>query len=157
VQGVLAVEDYAAFVADLRRYAEYWRQTSMLFGLFGGVLTLAVILNTVNASLHEQQTELTILRALGVSRREITLSVGMELLIMVAIGTLIGIPLGRELGYRMISAYNNDFYGMVHHMQPVSYLIGVASMLLAALLAAIPGLRSVGKADLGAVSKSQSI
>jgi ABC-type antimicrobial peptide transport system permease subunit len=77
--GVIGVEDYPAFVQDLRAYVQYWEQTTQIFLLFGLLLTLVVILNTVSASLHEQQIELAILRSLGVSRGSITLVVMLEL------------------------------------------------------------------------------
>ena len=157
VPGVIAVEDYPLFVQDIRDYVQYWRQTSQLFLMFGLLLTLAVILNTVSASLHEQQSELSILRSLGTSQREIFTGVMLELLIMGGLGILIGVPLGRELGFYLTRSYNTDFYGLVPGMRMISYWVGVFGMLLAVLLAAIPGLRSVQRIDLGQVSKSQSI
>ncbi len=157
VAGMVAVENYAAFVADLRDYVQYWISMSAIFGLFGFLLTLAVILNTVSANLHEQKTELAILRSLGISRREIMLVVLLELLIMAVLGILIGVPLGREIGFTMDHYYDNDFFGMVMQLQPVSYLIGIGGLLLIVVAAAVPGLRSVQKMDLGQVSKSQSI
>jgi putative ABC transport system permease protein len=157
VPGVIAVEDYPLFVQDIRDYVQYWRQTSQLFLMFGLLLTLAVILNTVSASLHEQQSELSILRSLGTSQREIFTGVMLELLIMGGLGIFIGVPLGRELGFYLTHSYNTDFYGLVPGMRMISYWVGVFGMLLAVLLAAIPGLRSVQRIDLGQVSKSQSI
>jgi putative ABC transport system permease protein len=157
IPGILAVEDYAEFVADLRSYVQYWISMSVIFGGFGFLLTLAVVLNTVSATLHEQRGELAILRSLGISRREIALVVLLELLIMAIIGIVIGVPLGREIGYRMNHFYDNDFFGMVTQLQPSSYVIGIGGMLLSVILAALPGLRSVQHMDLGQVSKSQSI
>jgi putative ABC transport system permease protein len=157
VPGMLAVENYHDFVTDLRNYVQYWISMGMIFGLFGFVLTLAVILNTVSANLHEQRNELAILRSLGITRREIVLVVLLELLIMAAIGIAIGVPLGREMGFKMLKFYDNDFYGLIVGLQPVVYIGGIGSLLAIVFLAAIPGLRSVQKMDLGQVSKSQSI
>jgi putative ABC transport system permease protein len=157
VPGMMAVENYHDFVADLRNYVQYWISMSMIFGLFGFVLTLAVILNTVSANLHEQRNELAILRSLGISRREIILVVLLELLIMAVIGIAIGVPLGREIGFWLAHSYDNDFYGMVTGLQPLTYVGGIGSLLAIVFLAAVPGLRSVQKMDLGQVSKSQSI
>ncbi len=157
IPGVISVEDYAAFVGDIRAYVEYWRQTTMMFFLFGCLLTIAVILNTVSATLHEQQSDLAILRSLGVSRNEIAAGVLLDLFIMAGLGIGLGVPLGREIGFYLTRAYDTDFYGMVPVVQPVFYWLGVGGMLLVVLLAALPGLRSVQKIDLGQVSKSQSI
>ena len=157
IPGMVAVENYEAFVSDLRSYVQYWISMSLMFGAFGFLLTLAVILNTVSATLHEQQSELAILRSLGISRREIITVVLLELLIMVVIGILVGVPLGAQIGSIMVRYYDNDFYGMMTQLQPISVVLGVSGLLLVVVLAAIPGLRSVQKMDLGQVSKSQSI
>jgi putative ABC transport system permease protein len=157
IPGVISVEDYAAFVGDLRAYVAYWQQTTLIFFLFGCLLTLVVILNTVSATLHEQQSDLAILRSLGVSQGEIAAGVLLDLLIMAGLGIALGVPLGREIGFYLTRAYDTDFYGMIPAVQPVFYWLGSAVMLLLVLLAALPGLRAVQKIDLGQVSKSQSI
>jgi putative ABC transport system permease protein len=150
------VEDYLQFVTDMRNYVEYWRQNAMLFGFFGCLLTLVVILNTVSASLNEQKNELAVLRSLGTTRGEIVLVVTLEVIIMVTLGALIGVPAGREFGFSVLHTYYTDFYGILPFMDSSSYWIGIVGILIATLLAEIPGLRAVNKTDLGAVSKSQS-
>jgi putative ABC transport system permease protein len=156
IEYVTAVEDYPHFVTDMRNYVEYWRQNAMLFFFFGCLLTLVVILNTVSASLHEQKNELAVLRALGTTRGEIALVVGLELVVMVALGSAIGVPAGREFGFTLLQAYETDFYGMLPFMNTASYWVGIVGMIIVAVLAAVPGLRAIYKTDLGAVSKSQS-
>lgn len=155
--GMVGVENYVAFVSDLRNYVQYWISMSFMFGAFGFLLTLAVILNTVSATLHEQRGELAILRSLGISRREIATVVLLELLIMAAIGIAIGVPLGARIGTLMVHSYDNDFYGMLEQLQPLSAVSGIGGLLIMVIVAAIPGLRGVQKMDLGQVSKSQSI
>jgi putative ABC transport system permease protein len=154
---MVAVENYEAFVTDLRNYVQYWISMSFMFGSFGLLLTLAVILNTVSATLHEQRGELAILRSLGISRREIATVVLLELLIMAVIGIIIGGPLGVKIGAMLVHYYDNDFYGMLEQLQPLSAIVGIGGMLIMVVLAAVPGLRGVQKMDLGQVSKSQSI
>jgi putative ABC transport system permease protein len=157
VPGVIAVEDYADFVNDIRNYVEYWRQTTMMFFAFGCLLTLVVVLNTVSATLHEQQSDLAILRSLGIGRGEIAAGVLFSLLMMAGLGIALGAPLGCEIGFRLTQAYDTDFYGLVPTLQPAFYWWGTGGMLLIVLLAALPGLRAVQRIDLGQVSKSQSI
>jgi putative ABC transport system permease protein len=157
ISGMIAVEDYQAFVADLHSYVQYWISMSGVFGAFGLLLTLVVILNTVSATLHEQQGELAVLRSLGVSRREIATVVILELLIMTTIGLVIGVPLGRQIGALLVHYYDNDFFGMLDQLQFSSAIAGIGGLLIMVVLAAMPGLRSVQKMDLGQVSKSQSI
>jgi len=157
IPGVISVEDYPAFVRDVNNYLSFWRINSWAFAIFGALLTLAVILNTVNARLQEQQADLAILRSLGITRREIITSVLTEILILAGLGVAIGIPLGREVGFQMAHSVDMDFYGLVALFYPRSLPLASATVLIIVLLAAIPGLRSAFKVDLGQVSKGQSM
>jgi len=157
VPGVVAVEDYPAFVKDVNDYLGFWRINSWAFAIFGILLTLAIILNTVNARLQEQQADLAILRSLGITRREIVVSVLTEILILAALGIAIGVPLGREVGAQMAHSVDMDFYGLVATLYPASIPVCIAAIGLIVILATIPGLRSAFNVDLGQVSKGQSV
>jgi len=157
IPGVISVEDYPAYVRDVNNYLSFWRINSWAFAIFGALLTLAVILNTVNARLQEQQADLAILRSLGIARREIIVSVLTEILILSALGVAVGIPLGREVGFQMAHSVDMDFYGLVALYYPHSFPLAIVAVLLIVFLAAIPGLRSAFKVDLGQVSKGQSM
>ena len=157
IPGVVSVEDYPAFVRDVNNYLSFWRINSWAFAAFGALLTLAVILNTVNARLQEQQADLAIMRSLGITRREIIVSALTEILILAALGIVLGIPLGREVGFQMAHSVDMDFYGLVAMFYPHSLPLAIVAVLLIVLLAAIPGLRSAFKVDLGQVSKGQSM
>lgn len=157
IPGVVAVEDYPAYVRDVNDYLSFWRINSWAFAIFGALLTLAVILNTVNARLQEQQADLAILRSLGITRREIITSVLTEILILALLGVALGLPLGREVGFQMAHSVDMDFYGLVALYYPHSLPLASLAVLLIVLLAAIPGLRSAFRVDLGQVSKGQSM
>jgi len=154
--GVVAVEVFGDFETDLNHYLEWFRVGSLIFGGFGYILALALLFNTVNASLRERRDELSILRALGSTRGEIALTVTLELLAMVLLGAAIGVPLGREAGFWMNHSYETEFFGQVNAILARSYVMGLASLVIVVLLAEIPGLRAVQRVDLGQVSKSQS-
>jgi putative ABC transport system permease protein len=155
--GAVAVEDYPAFVRDVNDYLLFWRINSWTFAIFGALLTLAVILNTVSARLQEQQADLAILRSLGITRREIILSVLVEMLFLAVLGVVVGLPLGRAVGYEMAHSVDMDFYGLVAHLSPASLPVASAAILLIAALSTIPGLRAAFNVDLGQVSKGQSV
>ena len=153
---VVAAEVFAEFEADLNHYLEYFRVGTIIFGSFGYILTLALLFNTVSASLRERHEELAVLRALGSTRREIALTVTLELLVMITLGAIVGVPLGREMGFYLFKSYEADFYGTVNLINPVTYAAGLASLLIVVFVAEMPGLRAVQRADLGQVSKAQS-
>ena len=156
VPGAVAVEDYPAFVSDVNRYLSFWRINAWAFAILGALLTLVVILNTVSARLQEQQADLAILRSLGITRTEIVGSVLAEMLILAAFGIAVGTPLGREVGVQMVHSVDMDFYGLVVRLYPASVPVGIAAIVLVVILAAIPGLQSAFRMDLGQVSKGQS-
>lgn len=157
VEGVLAVAAFQDFRHDMDDYLLYFRIATIIFGSFGYILTLAVLFNTVNANLREQQSELSILRALGTRGRELALMVVVELLLMIALGLVIGVPVGREIGYELQRQYFTDTYGLEPMTRTLSYFLVIGTIVIVVLLSAIPGLRGVQRVDLGQVSKSQSI
>jgi putative ABC transport system permease protein len=157
VPGAVAVEDYPAFVKDVNNYLGFWRANSWTFAIFGALLTLAVILNTVNARLQEQQADLAILRSLGITRREIVTAVLTEILLLAMLGIAIGTPIGREVGAQMAHSVDMDFYGLVVALYPFSIPLCIATIILIVILATLPGLRSAFQVDLGQVSKGQSV
>lgn len=155
--GMVAVERFSEFEGDLNTYLEYFRVGTLTFGGFGFILTLALLFNTVSASLRERQDELSVLRALGTSAREITTIVLIELMVMVVIGIAIGLPLGYQMGAQLIAYYDTDVYSALTAATPLSIIAGLVSLVGIVLLSALPGLRAVQRFDLGAVSKSKSI
>jgi putative ABC transport system permease protein len=157
VPGVVAVEVFSDFKADMQVYMLFFRVGTLIFGGFGYLLTFAVLFNTVNASLRERQNELSVLMALGNSIREITTVIVLELLIMIVIGGVIGLPIGREVGYYLISSYNSTAYNAIQNTTTLSYIIGSLSLVVIVLMSVIPGMRALRKVDLGQVSKSQSM
>lgn len=154
--GVRAVEILAEYDHDINGYLDYYRLNTLMFGAFGLILTLALVFNTVNASVRERHEELTILRALGTKGYEIALMITLEFMVMVVIGMAVGMPLGRLAGYDLTTAYDTEYYGVLPLIKSVSYAIGIGLLLVTVLLAEIPGLRAVQRADLGDVCKSQS-
>ena len=155
--GFLASEDYPAYRRDIDAYLDYWRNTIWMFAMFGGLLTLVVIANTVSASLHEQQAEIAIQRSLGVRPGELAQAALLEVALVAALGVLVGVPLGRATGFALLHNLDMDFYGLVTYLSPASYVLGVLALMSVALLSALPGLRAAQKIDLGALSKSQSV
>jgi putative ABC transport system permease protein len=154
--GMRAVTVLSDYDADVNHYLNWFRAGTLIFGGFGYILTLAVLFNTVNGGLRERHDELAILRALGSSRREIALMVTLELLAMVVLGAVIGVPVGRAMGFWLTHTYDTDFFGQVNVLRPHYYVVGLLSLVIVVLLAELPGLRAVQRADLGQISKSQS-
>ena len=78
-------------------------QINQLLGLIYALLSLAVIVslfgiaNTLALSIHERTRELGMLRAIGMSRRQVRTMIRYEAVITALIGAILGIGAGRDL------------------------------------------------------------
>ena len=127
------------------------QQVNTLVGLVYALLSLSVIVallgivNTLALSVHERTRELGLLRAVGMSRRQVRRMVRAESVITAAIGALLGIVLG--LAFAAIVSRPLADEGFVFEI-PAGTLIGVAVLAaIAGVLAAIPPARRASRVD----------
>ena len=127
------------------------RQVDSLVGLVYALLSLSVIvallgiINTLALSVHERTRELGMLRAVGMSRRQVRRMVRGESVITAAIGAVLGIVLG--IAFAAILSRPLADEGFVFEL-PIGTLIVVAIVAaLAGVLAAIPPARRAARVD----------
>jgi putative ABC transport system permease protein len=127
------------------------KQVNTLVGLVYALLSLSVIVallgivNTLALSVHERTRELGMLRAVGMSRRQVRRMVRAESVITAAIGALLGIVLG--IAFAAILSRPLADEGFVLEV-PVVTLIAVAILAaIAGVLAAIPPARRASNVD----------
>ncbi|HVU61200.1 MAG TPA: ABC transporter permease [Mycobacteriales bacterium] len=112
------------------------QQVDKLLGLVYALLALAVIIaligivNTLMLSVFERTREIGLLRAVGMTRRQIRSMVRVESVILALFGALIGIVIGTGLGIALVSSLHSQ--GISETSVPVPELIGF--LVLAALL-----------------------
>jgi putative ABC transport system permease protein len=123
----------------------------VLVGLIYALLSLSVIVallgivNTLALSVHERTRELGMLRAVGMSRRQVRRMIRGESVITAAIGAVLGIVLGIVFAAIVSRPLAQD--GFVFEL-PVAALIAVAIFAgIAGVLAAIPPARRAAKVD----------
>ncbi len=75
------------------------------------VIGLLGIVNTMLLSIHERTRELGLLRAVGMTRRQLGASISMESVIIALLGTLLGIVAGIALATSIMSAARDDLMG----------------------------------------------
>lgn len=126
-------------------------QVDTLVGLVYALLSLSVIVallgivNTLALSVHERTRELGMLRAVGMSRRQVRRMVRAESVITAAIGAVLGIVLGIAFAAIVSRPLADD--GFVFEL-PVVTLIAVAVLAaLAGVVAAIPPARRAARVD----------
>jgi putative ABC transport system permease protein len=136
-------------IADFKD--EQNRQVSGLLGLIYALLSLSVIVallgivNTLALSVHERTRELGMLRAVGMSQRQVRRMVRAESVITAAIGALLGIVLGIAFAAIVSRPLASD--GFVFEL-PVGTLVAVVILAaVAGVLAAIPPARRAARVD----------
>jgi putative ABC transport system permease protein len=127
------------------------KQVDTLVGLVYALLSLSVIVallgivNTLALSVHERTHELGLLRAVGMSRRQVRRMVRAESVITAAIGAVLGIVLG--IAFAAIVSRPLAADGFVLTI-PVGTLIAVTVLAaIAGVLAAIPPARRAARVD----------
>jgi putative ABC transport system permease protein len=110
--------------------------------LFTGLLFFAVIIavlgitNTLTLSVYERTREIGLLRAVGMSRRQVRRMVRWEAVIVATFGALLGVGIGIVLGWSVVKALSDE--GLGAFSIPVGQVIGALVLAaLAGVLAAI--------------------
>jgi putative ABC transport system permease protein len=127
------------------------KQVDQLVGLVLALLALSVIvailgvINTMALSVHERTRELGMLRAVGMSRRQVRRMVRSESVITALIGAVLGTVLGIAFAALLSRPLADE--GFVFEL-PIGTLVGVAILAaIAGVLAAIPPARRAARVD----------
>jgi putative ABC transport system permease protein len=126
-------------------------QVDQLVNLFYALLVLAIVIslfgiaNTLGLSIHERTRELGMLRAIGMSRRQVRTMIRYEAVITALIGAILGMVLGMVFAALISQPLKDEGFTL-------SYPIGslIALLVFAALLgvvAAIPPARRASRLD----------
>ena len=132
-------------VQDLQEFAD--NQTApfntflaIVYGLLGLAIIIALIgiANTLSLSILERTRELGLLRAVGMSRRQLRRSVRQESAIIAVFGTLLGLIIGIALSGILSVAIAADNPNIFKYTLPVGQLVVIAVIAaLAGIVAAI--------------------
>jgi len=123
-------------------------QVDLLLNLFNGLLALAVIIallgiiNTLILSIIERTREIGLLRAVGMSRRQVKRMVIWESIIVAVIGGVFGLVLGIFFGFVLVSALGSQ--GIDHLSIPIGQLVFL--LVFSAVVGVIAGLWPARKA-----------
>lgn len=127
----ITVRDSAQFKAEQRK------QIDQLLGFILALLALAVIIaalgivNTLALSVFERTREIGLLRAVGMSRRQLRRMVRIESVIISVFGALLGVAVGLGFGWALVKALSDQGIR--------SLVVPTGSLLLYVLLAAVIG------------------
>jgi putative ABC transport system permease protein len=135
------VDQYpSAEVQDQAEYKESQEaQIDQLVNLIYALLALAVIIagigiaNTLALSIVERTRELGLLRAVGMSRRQLKSTIRWEAVIIAMLGTVLGLVIGLFFGWAMVEALKDE--GITEFAPPGVQLVII--VVIAALLAVV--------------------
>ncbi|RFU42001.1 ABC transporter permease [Actinomadura logoneensis] len=126
-------------MAELRD--QFTKAVNMLLMVFGGLLGLAIVIalfgiaNTLSLSVVERTRESALLRALGLTRRQLRRMLSVEALVMAVIGALTGIVLGIGFGWAATSAMSDNAVFDVPYLQIAGFILlaGVSGVVAAVM------------------------
>lgn len=127
---------------------------AMIVALLGLALVIAVIgiMNTLLLSIVERTREIGLLRAVGMTRRQVRTSVRWESVIVAVFGALLGITVGIFFGWAIVKALHDE--GITEFAIPIAQLLGavVFAALAGVLAATYPAHRAARLDVLDAIS-----
>jgi putative ABC transport system permease protein len=124
-------------------------QVNQLVNLFNALLLLAIVIslfgiaNTLALSIHERTRELGMLRAIGMSRRQVRTMIRYEAVITALIGAILGIVLGVIFAALISQPLKDEGFTLSYPIGSLIVLLILAG--LAGVLAAIPPARRASR------------
>jgi putative ABC transport system permease protein len=115
------VRDQSEIKADYRQSVN--QLLSLVFGLLFLAILIAVlgIVNTLALSVFERTREIGLLRAVGMSRRQLRRMVRLESVTIAVFGALLGVALGVAFGWAVVWALRDEGIEVLHI--PVAQLV----------------------------------
>ncbi|MBN1856466.1 MAG: FtsX-like permease family protein [Dehalococcoidia bacterium] len=152
IEQVSALKDYM----DESMGAMYAMVGVMLALSFG--LGLAIVFNGVTVNVLERRREIAIMRAIGMSDRQLGSIITMENLGTAMIGILIGLPLGYQLANYIMEAQSSTMENMSFSavIYPRSYVIAAVCSIIIMLLSQMPAIKRMTTMSLPTVTKDWS-
>jgi putative ABC transport system permease protein len=142
----VTVKDPAGFAAEQKAQLEQF--VYFIFGLLGLAVIIAIlgVVNTLGLSVIERTREVGLLRAVGVSRRQLRTMIRLEAVVVAVLGGVLGTAMGVIFGATVVHALKDQ--GLTELSIPWTWLAGF--LLLAALagvLAAVVPARRAARLD----------
>jgi ABC-type antimicrobial peptide transport system permease subunit len=138
--------NFGVAVAGVQRPAEIitYRSVGTTPALLGGALAAGAVVAlglTLLTSVRRRRRDLAVLKTLGFTGRQLAAAVAWQSSVAVALGILVGIPLGMVLGRGLWDLFAREIHAVPHPTVPVLpiLLIAAGGLVLANLVAAIPG------------------
>jgi putative ABC transport system permease protein len=159
----LTAVDGVAVALDSR---EFYLLAQNFMGLFyafigvmlalGAALAFALIFVTMTTNVAERSVELASLRTLGMARATVSRLVTSENVLLIVIGLLPGLVLGYLAAAAVMGSFSTDLFQFNLQVRPTTFVVTAAVILAVGVLSQRPALRSIGRIDLGRVTRERA-
>lgn len=107
----------------------------------GAIVALGL---TLTASVRRRRRDLTLLKTLGFTKRQLAATVACQSSVAAVIGIVVGVPLGIAVGRWLWTLFARQIYAVPHPTVPVLsvLLVAVGALVFANVVAALPGLNA---------------
>lgn len=154
-----AIGSVAIKQATIQQFRQTVRENILKFQafniVFAAIIAIGVVYNTARISLDERSRELSTMRVIGFSRREVAILLLGELAVL----TLIAIPVGWLIGYgfcySMVTGFESQQFRIPLAIEPSSYASAALVTLVAATISGLLVKHRLDAMDLVEVLKSR--
>jgi putative ABC transport system permease protein len=139
---VVTVKDEQAFAAEQRAPIDRIIAIIYVLLVFAVVIAILGIVNTLALSVIERTREIGLLRAIGVSRRQLRLMIRLESVVIAVLGAVLGVALGIVFGVTLMYALRDQGLKVIDIPFGQLVVFLVLSMLIGVLAAVFPARRA---------------
>jgi putative ABC transport system permease protein len=148
----VTVKDPEGYAAEQKQQVNQFLY--LIYGLLGLSVIIAIlgVVNTLSLSVIERTREVGLLRAVGLSRRQLRTMIRLESVVVAVFGALLGMVMGVVFGSTLVIALKDE--GLTELAIPWTWLIGflVAAAVVGVLAAVFPARRAARLDVLTAIS-----
>ncbi|QIG44459.1 ABC transporter permease [Nocardioides anomalus] len=139
---VVTVKDEQAFAAEQRAPIDRIITIIYVLLVFAVVIAILGIINTLALSVIERTREIGLLRAIGVSRRQLRTMIRLESVVIAVLGAVLGVLLGIAFGVTLMYALRDQGLEVIHIPVGQLLLFLVLALVIGVLAAVLPARRA---------------
>ena len=139
---MVTVKDEQAFAAEQRAPIDRIIAIIYVLLVFAVLIAILGIINTLALSVIERTREIGLLRAIGVSRRQLRLMIRLESVVIAVLGAVLGVGLGIVFGVTLMYALRDQGLKVIDIPFGQLVVFLVLSMLIGVLAAVFPARRA---------------
>ncbi|MFC4913052.1 FtsX-like permease family protein [Actinomadura gamaensis] len=155
--GVEAYLDTGRLADSMRKAFELYNTLVGIMLAFAALMAAALLFNAMSANVAERAVELGTLRAAGMTPGMLARLVAAENLALVVLGVPFGLLTGTLLARWLMTTYQTQGYHWALDMRPSTPVYVTLGILLAALIAQAPVLRTLRRIDIARIVRERSL